>query len=62
MDSDKPRILIVEDASNWRTTLETLLTSLGCKVIVAANVLEAASALQQGPFAAAHSECATGFL
>lgn len=53
MNSNPPRILIVEDASNWRTTLETLLKPLGFTVIVAANVLEAASALQQGPFAAA---------
>ncbi|MCG3153993.1 MAG: hypothetical protein DKINENOH_00584 [bacterium] len=53
MNSDNPRVLIVEDASNWRTTLETLLKPRGFTVIVAANVLEAASALQQGPFAAA---------
>ncbi len=53
MEATKPHILIVDDASNWRTALETLLKSYGYKVTVAANVLEAAEVLQRGPYAAA---------
>ncbi len=53
MGSPLPKILIVEDASNWRTTLETLLKSNGYVVTVASNVLEANAALQGGPYAAA---------
>ena len=53
MDASKPNILIVDDASNWRITLETLLNSYGFRATVAANVIEASAALTQGPFAAA---------
>jgi DNA-binding NtrC family response regulator len=53
MEATKPRILIVDDASNWRTTLETLLKSYGYAVTVAATVLEASEALRGGPYAAA---------
>ncbi|MDZ7360446.1 MAG: response regulator [candidate division KSB1 bacterium] len=50
MEASKPKILIVDDRSNWRTTLETLLKSYGYAVTVAANVLEASEALEQGPY------------
>lgn len=53
MEALAPRILIVDDASNWRTALETLLKSYGYTVTVAASVLEAAEALRRGPYAAA---------
>ena len=53
MEAVWPKILIVDDASNWRTTLETLLKSCGYTVTVASNVLEANTALQQGPYATA---------
>lgn len=53
MEAAKPHILIVDDASNWRTALETLLKSYGYAVTTAANVLEASDALRRGPFAAA---------
>lgn len=47
------KVLIVDDAANWRTTLETLLQSDGYAVTVAANVLEASEALRFGLYAAA---------
>jgi len=50
MEVTKPKILIVDDRSNWRTTLETLLKSYGYAVTAAANVLEASEALEQGPY------------
>lgn len=50
METDNPKVLIVDDASNWRVTLETLLKSNGYTVTVAANVLEAAAALEHGPY------------
>lgn len=53
METVKPNVLIVEDASNWRTTLETLLKSYGYAVTVASNVLEASEALRLGPYLAA---------
>jgi CheY-like chemotaxis protein len=53
MKAATPQILIVDDASNWRTTLETLLKSYGYRVTVAANVLEASEALRHGPYTAA---------
>jgi len=53
MDAMKPNILVVDDASNWRITVETLLKSYGYQVTVAANVIEASEALNHGPFAAA---------
>jgi DNA-binding NtrC family response regulator len=53
MEATTPQILIVDDASNWRATLETLLNSNGYAVVVAANVLEASQALNDGPYAAA---------
>jgi len=53
MQTTKPKILIVDDASNWRVTLETLLKSYGFGVTAAANVLEASEALQHGPYDAA---------
>lgn len=53
MKASNPKILIVDDTSNWRVTLETLLKSYGYDVTVAANVLEASAALEQGPFHAA---------
>jgi DNA-binding NtrC family response regulator len=53
METFQPNILIVDDASNWRTALETLLKSYGYAVTVAASVLEASEALQHGPYAAA---------
>lgn len=49
----QPHILVVDDASNWRTALETLLKSYGYKVTTAANVLEASEFLRRGPFTAA---------
>lgn len=53
MNGDASKILIVDDASNWRVTLETLLKSYGYTVTVAANVLEASAALELGPYRAA---------
>jgi DNA-binding NtrC family response regulator len=53
MDVMKPAILVVDDASNWRITLETLLKSYGYQITVAANVIEASEALSHGPFTAA---------
>jgi DNA-binding NtrC family response regulator len=53
MEALQPHILIVDDASNWRTALETLLKSYGYKVTTAANVLEASEFLCRGPYAAA---------
>jgi DNA-binding NtrC family response regulator len=53
MEAAQHKILIVDDASNWRTTLETLLKSYGFGVTVASNVFEAAAALQDGPYATA---------
>lgn len=53
MKTLEPKILIVDDTSNWRTTLETLLKSYGYAVTVAANVLEASAALERGPYHAA---------
>lgn len=53
MKTSSPRILIVDDTSNWRVTLETLLKSYGYAVTVAANVLEASAALESGPYHAA---------
>lgn len=53
MNVNVPKILIVDDTSNWRVTLETLLKSYGYTVTVAANVLEASAALERGPYHAA---------
>lgn len=53
MKASDPKILIVDDTSNWRVTLETLLKSYGYAVTVAANVLEANAALERGPYHAA---------
>jgi len=50
MKAADPKILIVDDTSNWRVTLETLLKSYGYAVTVAANVLEASAALERGPY------------
>jgi len=53
MEVANPKILIVDDRPNWRTTLETLLKSYGYAVTVAANIFEALEALEQGPYHAA---------
>lgn len=53
MEGAQPKILIVDDASNWRTTLETLLKSCGYAVTVASSVLDASDALQHGPYTTA---------
>ncbi|MBV6505484.1 MAG: hypothetical protein ILNGONEN_01046 [Syntrophorhabdaceae bacterium] len=53
MPATMPKILIVDDASNWRTTLETLLKSDGYGVTAAANVLEASEALRRSPYSVA---------
>lgn len=53
MEALPPHILIVDDASNWRTTLETLLKSYGYQVTTAASVLEASEVVQHGSYAAA---------
>lgn len=53
MKGFEPKVLIVDDTSNWRITLETLLKSYGYAVTVAANVFEASAALERGPYHAA---------
>jgi len=53
MEKTSSKILIVDDAPNWRTTLETLLKSYGYTVTVAASVLDASEAFRSGPFAVA---------
>jgi len=47
------KILVVDDAANWRTTLETVLKSSGFEVRSAATVVEAYQALSEESFAAA---------
>lgn len=53
MEAANRKILIVDDASNWRTTLETLLKPYGFMVTVASNAVEAFHAMHEGPYAAA---------
>ncbi len=53
MDLLNRKILIVDDAANWRTTLETVLKSSGFEVRSASTVMEAYQALLEETFAAA---------
>jgi two-component system response regulator HydG len=53
MKQAKRNVLIVDDASNWRSTLETVLTPYGFEVTMASNAVEAFHALSQRPFDAA---------
>lgn len=53
METTNRNILVVDDMSNWRVTLETLLKSYGFKVTMASNAFEAFRALEDSSFAAA---------
>jgi len=53
MKPSNRKLLIVDDASNWRTTLLTLLKPHGFEVTIASNVMEAFHALQADSFFAA---------
>jgi CheY-like chemotaxis protein len=53
MKTANRNILVVDDMSNWRTTVETLLKSYGYTVTVASNAFEAFRAINQASYAAA---------
>lgn len=53
METTNRKILVVDDMSNWRTTLEILLRSYGFTVTVASNAVEAFRALRVGSYSAA---------
>jgi len=53
MEKPRQKILVVDDAANWRMTLETVLKPRGYEVTAASNVIEAIEAIGQGPYSAA---------
>jgi DNA-binding NtrC family response regulator len=53
METTNRNILVVDDMSNWRTTVETLLKSYGFTVTVASNAVEAFRALKKESYSAA---------
>ena len=44
------RVLVVENASNWRMYLQATLESLGCQVYTAETLEQGMEALNQGPY------------
>jgi len=53
MEKPRRRILIVDDASNWRHTLESVLKPFGFEVVLASTIMEAYEALAGKPYDAA---------